>query len=93
MTLSKCINNNKGRKQEMILNLRPNIKLIIFCCLWCKIIKYKINQSFDCPGFEGLYNFCQLAAGGSLDAADLIITGVADVVINWGGGYHHARKT
>lgn len=53
---------------------------------------YKINQSFDCPGFEGLYNFCQLAVGGSLDAADLIITGVSDVVINWAGGYHHAKK-
>ena len=55
--------------------------------------KYKINQSFDCPGFDGLYNFCQLAAGGSLDAADMIITGLSDVVVNWSGGYHHARKT
>jgi histone deacetylase 1/2 len=54
---------------------------------------FKINQSFDCPGFEGLYNFCQLAAGGSIDAADLIITGQADIVINWAGGFHHAKKT
>lgn len=41
--------------------------------------KYKINQSFDCPGFEGLYNFLPTCCWGSLDAADLIITGVADV--------------
>lgn len=40
-----------------------------------------------------MYNFCQLAAGSSLDAADLIITGMSDVVVNWSGGYHHARKT
>lgn len=36
---------------------------------------YKINKSVDCPSFQGLYDFCELAVGGSLDAADLIITG------------------
>jgi acetoin utilization deacetylase AcuC-like enzyme len=36
---------------------------------------FKVNQTFDCPGFEGLYNFCKLAAGGSIDAADLLIAG------------------
>ena len=54
---------------------------------------FKVNQSFDCPGFEGLYNFCQLAVGGSIDAADMITTGLSDIVINWSGGYHHAKKT
>jgi histone deacetylase 1/2 len=54
---------------------------------------FKINQTVDCPGFEGLYDFCRLAAGGSLDAADLIIAGEGDIVINWSGGYHHAKKT
>lgn len=54
--------------------------------------KYKVNETFDCPGFEGLYNFCQLAVGGSIDAADLIISGAADIAINWAGGFHHAKK-
>lgn len=36
---------------------------------------YKINQGVDCPGFEGLYHFCQLAVGGSIDAADLVCSG------------------
>lgn len=54
---------------------------------------YKINKSFDCPSFEGLYDFCELAVGGSLDAADLIITGEANYAINWSGGYHHAKKS
>jgi acetoin utilization deacetylase AcuC-like enzyme len=36
---------------------------------------FKINQGFDCPGFEGLFDFCKLAAGSSIDAADLIIAG------------------
>lgn len=40
-----------------------------------------------------MYNFCKLAAGSSIDAADLIITGEADVAINWAGGFHHAKKT
>ena len=54
---------------------------------------YKVNQSFDCPGFDGLFNFCQLAVGGSIDAADLIVSGCADIAINWAGGFHHAKKT
>lgn len=54
---------------------------------------FKVNQTFDCPGFSGLFDFCKLAAGGSIDAADLIIAGEGDVVINWSGGFHHAKKT
>jgi histone deacetylase 1/2 len=54
---------------------------------------FKINQSQDCPGFEGLLDYCQLTAGSSLDAADLIIAGEGDIAINWMGGFHHARKT
>jgi histone deacetylase 1/2 len=54
---------------------------------------FKINQSFDCPGFEGLFSYCQLSAGSSIDAAHLIIAGEGDIAINWMGGFHHARKT
>lgn len=54
--------------------------------------KYKVNETYDCPGFEGLYNFCQLAVGGSIDAADILISGKADIAINWAGGFHHAKK-
>jgi histone deacetylase 1/2 len=54
---------------------------------------FKINQTVECPGFEGLYDFCKLAAGGSIDAADLIIAGEGDIVINWSGGYHHGKKS
>ena len=54
---------------------------------------FKVNQTFDCPGFEGLFDFCRLAAGGSIDAADLIIAGEGDIVLNWSGGFHHAKKT
>lgn len=53
---------------------------------------FKIHGG-DCPGFEGLFNFCQLAAGSSIDAADLILSGMADVVVNWSGGFHHGKKT
>jgi len=40
-----------------------------------------------------LFDFCRLAAGSSIDAADLIIAGMADVSINWSGGFHHAKKS
>ena len=39
-----------------------------------------------------MYNFCELAVGSSLDAADSIILGKSHFAINWCGGYHHAKK-
>lgn len=53
---------------------------------------FKVGDSFDCPAFNGLYDFCQLSAGGSINCARTIIHGNADVAINWGGGLHHAKK-
>ncbi|KAL4491480.1 hypothetical protein ABPG72_008136 [Tetrahymena utriculariae] len=52
----------------------------------------KVGDTSDCPGFEGLYNFCQISAGGSLDCASMIINQQSDIAINWGGGLHHAKK-
>ncbi len=46
----------------------------------------------DCPGFDGLYTFNQLASGSSIDAAYTIIENEADIAINWSGGFHHARR-
>lgn len=47
----------------------------------------------DCPVFEGLYNFGQISAGGSIDAAIKLNHGKSDICINWAGGLHHAKKS
>eukprot|EP00128_Syssomonas_multiformis_P015866 Colp12_sorted_trinity150504_noHs@8113 len=47
----------------------------------------------DCPVFDGMYEFCQLSAGGSLGGALKLNKGVADIAINWAGGLHHAKKS
>ena len=44
----------------------------------------------DCPIFRGLWDYASLAAGASLMAARLILTGTVDVAFNPSGGYHHA---
>ena len=44
----------------------------------------------DCPVFEGLYDYAVLAAGGTLTAANLILSDSADVAFNPSGGFHHA---
>ena len=46
----------------------------------------------DCPLFDGLYNYCSMSAGGSLDAARKICTRASDIACCWGGGLHHAKK-
>ena len=46
--------------------------------------------SQDCPIFKGLYEYSALAAGGTLTAAKMILSGEAEIAFNPSGGYHHA---
>ena len=52
----------------------------------------RFNICEDCPVFDGLYEYCQTYTGGSLGGAARLNQGSADVVINWAGGLHHAKK-
>ena len=54
--------------------------------------KYHVGPDSDCPVFDGLYEFCSLYAGSSIDAARKLATGECDIAINWSGGLHHAKK-
>jgi acetoin utilization deacetylase AcuC-like enzyme len=42
--------------------------------------------------FDGLYDFCSLSAGSSIEGARKLNNGVADIAVNWSGGLHHAKK-
>ncbi|KAH0788103.1 histone deacetylase Rpd3 [Histomonas meleagridis] len=53
----------------------------------------KFNIGDDCPVFEGLFEFCQISAGGSICAAKELIDNRADISINWAGGLHHAKRS
>ncbi|RWW50879.1 hypothetical protein BHE74_00042828 [Ensete ventricosum] len=52
----------------------------------------RFNVGEDCPVFDGIFEFCQASAGGSIGAAVKINRGDADIAINWAGGLHHAKK-
>lgn len=47
----------------------------------------------DCPIFEGLFNYCSMYAGASIDAARKLCNQQSDIAINWSGGLHHAKKS
>ncbi|CAE7249153.1 HDAC1 [Symbiodinium sp. KB8] len=53
----------------------------------------RYNIGDDCPVFDGLYEFCQVSASGSLGGAAKLNRGDADVCINWAGGLHHAKRS
>jgi len=53
----------------------------------------KFNVGEDCPVFDGLWEFCQISAGGSFGGARKLNNGSADIAINWAGGLHHAKKS
>ena len=52
-----------------------------------------VNVGDDCPVFDGLYQFCQESAGGSIGGAIKLNRNEADFAINWSGGLHHAKKS
>lgn len=47
----------------------------------------------DCPLFDGIFEFCQLVAGGSIAAAVELNSQCSDICIHWGGGLHHCFRT
>lgn len=47
----------------------------------------------DNPVFDGLFDYCRLYASGSIDGAKKLLTGKAQIAINWAGGLHHAKKS
>jgi len=52
----------------------------------------RFNVGEDCPVFDGLFEFCQLYTSGSIGGAARLNQDKCDVVVNWAGGLHHAKK-
>jgi histone deacetylase 1/2 len=52
----------------------------------------RFNVGEDCPVFDGLFEFCQLYTSGSIGGAVRLNKAQNDIVINWAGGLHHAKK-
>lgn len=53
----------------------------------------KYNVGDDCPVFDGLFEFCGISAGGSMEGAARLNRNKCDIAINWSGGLHHAKKS
>eukprot|EP01041_Mallomonas_annulata_P009855 gene9855-20495_t len=53
----------------------------------------RFNVGEDCPVFDGLFEFCQLYTSGSIGGAVQLNQNASDIVINWAGGLHHAKKS
>jgi len=53
---------------------------------------FNIGEMTDCPVFDGMYEFCQIYTGASIDGAIRLNNGQYDTAINWSGGLHHAKK-
>lgn len=52
----------------------------------------QFNLGDDCPIFDGLFQFCSMYTGASLEGAQKLNQNQSDICINWSGGLHHAKK-
>uniref|UniRef100_A0A672UWM8 histone deacetylase n=6 Tax=Neoaves TaxID=3078114 RepID=A0A672UWM8_STRHB len=57
------------------------------------LYSFQVNVGEDCPVFDGLFEFCQLSAGGSVASAVKLNKQQTDIAVNWAGGLHHAKKS
>merc|ERR1711939_13165 len=53
----------------------------------------KFNVGDDCPVFDGLFEYCSISAGGSMEGAARLSRDKCDIAVNWAGGLHHAKKS
>ena len=53
----------------------------------------KYNVGDDCPVFDGLFEFCGISAGGSMEGAARLNRKKCEIAVNWAGGLHHAKKS
>ena len=53
----------------------------------------KYNVGDDCPVFDGLFEFCGISAGGSMEGAARLNRQKCEIAINSAGGLHHAKKS
>lgn len=52
----------------------------------------RFNVGEDCPVFDGLFEYCLIYTSGSIGGAKKLNDRSSDIVINWSGGLHHAKK-
>lgn len=58
-----------------------------------QLTKFNLGPYTDCPIFDGIFDFCKLYSGGSIDGAQRLNHGLTDIAVNWSGGLHHAKKS
>ncbi|RTG87963.1 histone deacetylase 8 [Schistosoma bovis] len=58
-----------------------------------ELLMDSFSLNYDCPGFPSVFDYSLAAVQGSLAAANALICRHCEVVINWGGGWHHAKRS
>jgi histone deacetylase 1/2 len=53
----------------------------------------RFNVGEDCPVFDDLFSYVQIYSSGSVGGAKKLNNKSSDIVINWSGGLHHAKKS
>lgn len=53
----------------------------------------KFNVGEDSPVFDGLFEYCAISTGGSLEGAARLGNKKCDIAVNWAGGLHHAKRS
>lgn len=94
-TVDELVEFHKDDYIEFLSSVTPQNLTINYPWLKPDAVEYAgpfFGVSEDCPIFDGLFDYCSLYAGASIDAARKLTMHQSDIAINWSGGLHHAKK-
>ncbi|CAE6469013.1 unnamed protein product [Rhizoctonia solani] len=81
------MNNFVKEQLKCTLYLRSRLVMILK-----RVSRGEDNVGDDCPVFDGLFEYCSISAGGSMEGAARLSRNKCDIAVNWAGGLHHAKK-
>lgn len=49
-------------------------------------------SGYDCPFIPQIFDAASVIGGATVTAAKALLSGKYQIAVNWGGGWHHAKK-
>lgn len=65
---------------------------VLSCVLILEYNLFPFTSGYDCPFIPQIFDAAAMIGGATVTAAKALLNGEHQIAVNWGGGWHHAKK-